>query len=143
MTIHYIWKEIFEEVIFLKYHQNPQETEHRKKERERENIFNKRRKRNKKRRWRKIKAPRVSSNKGEVNILRGEKHFNFKIFLLMWFHFLPLHHTISKTCSKIIEKVFLTLFGPSFSLATYITWVVPFLSLPKSSTYLAFRGTIS
>jgi hypothetical protein len=24
------------------------------------------------------KAPRVSSNKGEVNILRGEKHFNFK-----------------------------------------------------------------
>jgi hypothetical protein len=27
---------------------------------------------------RKKKAPRVSSNKGEVNILRGEKHFNFK-----------------------------------------------------------------
>jgi hypothetical protein len=25
------------------------------------------------------KARRVSSNKGEVNILRGEKHFNFKI----------------------------------------------------------------
>jgi hypothetical protein len=24
------------------------------------------------------KAPRVSSNKGEVNILRGEKYFNFK-----------------------------------------------------------------
>jgi hypothetical protein len=24
------------------------------------------------------KAPRVSSNKGEVNILRGERHFNFK-----------------------------------------------------------------
>jgi hypothetical protein len=24
------------------------------------------------------KAPRVSSNKGEVNILRREKHFNFK-----------------------------------------------------------------
>jgi hypothetical protein len=33
----------------------------------------------------------------------------------------PLHHTISKTRSKIIEKVFLTLFGPSFSLAIYIT----------------------
>jgi hypothetical protein len=75
----------------------------------------------------KKKAPRVSSNKGEVNILRGEKHFNFKIFFLMWFHFLPLHHTISKTSSKIIEKVFLTLFVPSFSLAIYITWVVPFL----------------
>jgi hypothetical protein len=24
------------------------------------------------------KAPRLSSNKGEVNILRGEKHFSFK-----------------------------------------------------------------
>jgi hypothetical protein len=27
---------------------------------------------------RKRKSQRVSSNKGEVNILRGEKHFNFK-----------------------------------------------------------------
>jgi hypothetical protein len=27
----------------------------------------------------------------------------------------PLHHTISKTLSKIIEEVFLTLFGPSSS----------------------------
>jgi hypothetical protein len=72
-------------------------------------------------RGRKRKAPRVSLNKGEVNILCGEKHFNFKIFFLMWFYFLPLHHTISKTSSKIIKKVFLTLFGPSFSLAIYIT----------------------
>jgi hypothetical protein len=31
-----------------------------------------------KKRGRKRKASRVSSNKGEVNILRGEKHFNFK-----------------------------------------------------------------
>jgi hypothetical protein len=82
---------------------------------------------NKKRWERKRKAPRVASNRGEVIILRGEKHFNFKIFFLMWFHFLPLHHTISKTPSKIIVKVFLTLFGPSFILAIYITWVVPFL----------------
>jgi hypothetical protein len=37
----------------------------------------------KKRRERKRKAPRVPSNKREVNILRGEKHFNFKIFVLM------------------------------------------------------------
>jgi hypothetical protein len=29
-------------------------------------------------RKRKRKAPKVSSNKGEVNILRGERHFNFK-----------------------------------------------------------------
>jgi hypothetical protein len=34
-SYHFIWKEIFEEVNFLlKYHQNPQETEHRKKQRE-------------------------------------------------------------------------------------------------------------
>jgi hypothetical protein len=34
-----------------------------------------------KKKGRKRKAPRVSSNKGEVNILRGEKHFNFKNIL--------------------------------------------------------------
>jgi hypothetical protein len=28
---------------------------------------------------RKRKDPKVSSNKGEVNILREERHFNFKI----------------------------------------------------------------
>jgi hypothetical protein len=39
---HFIWKEIFEEVIFLlKYHQNPQGAEHRKK---RENVLKKREK---------------------------------------------------------------------------------------------------
>jgi hypothetical protein len=78
-------------------------------------------KKEKKRRGRKRKAPRVSSNKGKVNILRGEKYFNFKIFFLMRFHFLPLYHTISKTPSKIIEKVFLSLFWPSIILAIYIT----------------------
>jgi hypothetical protein len=31
----------------------------------------------------KKKAPSVSSNKQEVNILRGEKHFNFKNPFLM------------------------------------------------------------
>jgi hypothetical protein len=31
-----------------------------------------------KKRGRERKAPKVSSNKGEVNILRGERHFNFK-----------------------------------------------------------------
>jgi hypothetical protein len=34
-------------------------------------------------RGRKRKAPRVSSNKGEVHILRGEKHFNFQNLILM------------------------------------------------------------
>jgi hypothetical protein len=52
---------------------------HREKKRKR--IGKKEKK--KKRRGRKRKAPRVSSNKGKVNILRGEKHFNFKIFFLL------------------------------------------------------------
>jgi hypothetical protein len=56
-----------------------------------------------------------------------EKTFELQKFKSMWSHFLPLHHTISKNLSKIIEKNFLTPFGPSFSLATYMTWVVPFL----------------
>jgi hypothetical protein len=50
-------------VIFLKYHQNPQVLKRRSKKKQRE---------------RKIKAPKISSNKGEVNILRRERHFNFK-----------------------------------------------------------------
>jgi hypothetical protein len=45
--------------FLLKYHQNPQVLKRQRKKRGR-------------------KAPRVSSNKEEVNILRGEKHFNFK-----------------------------------------------------------------
>jgi hypothetical protein len=53
--------------------------EHRKKKKtERKHI-----KKDKKRRGKKRKALRVSSNKGEVNILRGEKYFNFKIFFLI------------------------------------------------------------
>jgi hypothetical protein len=36
-------------------------------------------KKTKKKRGREREAPRVSSNKGKVNILRGKRHFNFKI----------------------------------------------------------------
>jgi hypothetical protein len=62
------------------------------------------------------------------SIFWGEKNTSTsKISFLMWFHVLPLHHTISKTLSKIIKNVFLALFGPSFNLAMYITWVVAFL----------------
>jgi hypothetical protein len=94
-------------------HLSPQEME-RKKERERK-------------RKRKRKAPKVTSNKGEVNILRRERCFNFKNTFSMWSYFLALHHTISRTLFKIIEKIFLTLSRPSFILATYMTCVVPFL----------------
>jgi hypothetical protein len=51
-----------------------------KRKKNRENIL---KKEIKKKRGRKRKALRVSSNKGKINILRGEKLFNFKIFFLM------------------------------------------------------------
>jgi hypothetical protein len=75
----------------------------------------------------KRKAPRVSSNKRGSQYFVRRKTLQLQKSFLMWFHFLPLYHTISKTLSKIIEEVFLTIFGPSFSLAIYMTWVVPFL----------------
>jgi hypothetical protein len=97
--------------------------EHRKKERK---VLKKRKKeREKGKKERKRKTLRVYSNKGKVNILRGKNTSTLKIFF--WCDFLPFHHTISKTLSKIIEKVFLAIFGPSFNLAIYMTWVVPFL----------------
>jgi hypothetical protein len=54
----------------------------------------KREKEKKRRRGRKRRAPRVSSNKGEVNILRGEKHFNFKniLFDVTPFSYTPSYH---------------------------------------------------
>jgi hypothetical protein len=57
----------------------------------------------------------------------GKNTSTSEISFLMRFHFLPLHHTIWKTLSKIIKKVFFALFWPSFDLAIYIIWVVPFL----------------
>jgi hypothetical protein len=73
-------------IFLLKYHQNsssPQETEHK---REREKIIEKEEERKKEE---EKKTPRVSSNKGEVNILRGEKHFNFKNILFDVIPFSP------------------------------------------------------
>jgi hypothetical protein len=67
------------------------------------------------------KAPKVSSNKGEVNILRGERHFNFKNPFRCDLIFSPSIISFQKPFPKIIEKFFLTPFGPSFSLAIYMT----------------------
>jgi hypothetical protein len=121
---HSIWKESFWRSEFSpQISSNPQVLRRRSiKKEERKNYWKKKEKRGRKR-----KAPRVSLNKGEVNILRGENTSTSKISFLIWFHFLHLHDTILKTLSKIIEKVFLAIFGPSFNLAIYITWVVPFL----------------
>jgi hypothetical protein len=86
---------------------SPQETKHEKK-------------------GEKKKAPRVPSNKRGSQYFERRKTLQLQKPFLMWFHFLPLHYTISKILSKIIEKVFLTLFWSSFRLAIYITWVVLF-----------------
>jgi hypothetical protein len=96
---------------------SPQEPEHRKKEREKveEKVFKKERK----------KAQRVSSNK------RGSQYFEKKNTTTSKIHFYmilfsppPSYHF--KNLFQIIERNFLTLFGPSFSLAIYMTSVVPF-----------------
>jgi hypothetical protein len=102
---------------------SPQETEHRKE----------------KKRKKKKKVPRLSLNKRRSQYFERSKTLQLQRSFLMWFHFLPLHHTISKTLSKIIEKVFLALFGPSFSLTIYMTWVVPFLFTHELHIFSLFR----
>jgi hypothetical protein len=58
--------------------------------------------------------------KGEVNILKGGKHFNFENpFYVIPFSPPPSYQF--ENLFQIIEKVFVTLFGPSFSLAIYMT----------------------
>jgi hypothetical protein len=50
------------------------------------------------------KAPRISSNKREVNILRGEKHFNFKNSFWWDFIFSPSIIPIQKLFPKSLRK---------------------------------------
>jgi hypothetical protein len=96
----------------------PQETEHRERERERK------RKKNIEKRER--KAPRISSNKSGSQYFERRKTLQLqKPFLYDSIFSPPSYHL--KDLFQIIEKVFITLFGPSFSLAIYMTWVVPFL----------------
>jgi hypothetical protein len=68
---------------------SPQETEHRKKEKGKE---------------KEKRAPRVSSNKSGSQYFERRKTLQLQRSSLMWFHFLPLHHTISKTFSKLLRK---------------------------------------
>jgi hypothetical protein len=99
--------------FLLKYHRNPYVLERRswkKREKEKE----------------KEKLQKSLEIKGKLTFWE-EKYASTSKFFSMWSHFLPLRHTIPKALSKIIEKNFLTLFGPSISLAIYMTWVVPFL----------------
>jgi hypothetical protein len=69
--------------------------EHRKKEGKR-----------KKKRGRERKALRVYSNKGEVTILRGEKHFNFKNSFRCDSIFFPSIITFQKPFPKSLRMFF-------------------------------------
>jgi hypothetical protein len=73
----------------------------------------------KKKRKKRESSKCLSSNKRGSQYFERRKTLQLQKFFLMWFYFLPLHHTISKTLFKIIEKYFLTIFGPFFSLAIY------------------------
>jgi hypothetical protein len=92
--------------------------------------FSKRRsieKRERKKYWKKEREKEKLQE--SLQIKRGSQYFERrKTFQLQnpftWVHFLPLHHTISKTLSKIIWENFAALFGPFFNLAIYMTWVL-------------------
>jgi hypothetical protein len=124
------WRNDFSPLISSKP-SSPQETEHREKERERKS---------KKRYWKKEREKLQESLqiKGEVNILRGGKHFNFENpFYMIPFSPPPSYHF--ENLFQTIEKVFITLFG--HPLAWQYSWLelYPF-SLPMSSTYSAYKG---
>jgi hypothetical protein len=70
----------------------------------------------------KRKAPRVSSNKRGSQYFERRKHFKFKNPFWCDSIFSPSIISFQKILSKINEKVFLTLFGPSVSLPIYMTW---------------------
>jgi hypothetical protein len=108
------WRSDFSTLISSKP-PSPKEIEHKKKEKKRKKKY-----------WKKERKLQESLQiKGEVNILRGEKRFNFKkSFYMIPFSLPPSYHF--ENVFQIIEKIFLTLFGPSFSLAIYMNWVVHF-----------------
>jgi hypothetical protein len=88
------WRSDFSPLISSKP-LSPQDTEHRKREREKR----------KKKYWKKEKkAPRVSSNKRGSQYFKREKQLQLQKFFFIWFHFLPLHHTNSKTFSNSLRK---------------------------------------
>jgi hypothetical protein len=133
ISSHAIWKEFLTVVFLHKYHQNPwvlKGTEHRKK---REKYWKKTKKE------RKRKTQRVSSNKKEKSIFWEEKNIATSKSFLYEPIFFPSIIPFQKPFPKSFEKISqLFLYHP-------LTWqyiwpeLYP-LSLPMSSTYLAFRG---
>jgi hypothetical protein len=94
-------------------------SEHRKKERK--SIGKEREKK------RKRKAPRDPSNKKGESTFWEEKNIATSKSFLYEPIFYPSIIQFQKTLSKIIWENFAALFGPSFNLAIYMTWVVSFV----------------
>jgi hypothetical protein len=59
-----------------------------------------------KKREKEKRAPKVSSNKGEVNILRGERHFNFKNPFRCDLIFSPSSIPFQKSFPKSLRKFY-------------------------------------
>jgi hypothetical protein len=132
-------KKIFKEVIFLlKYQQNPQVLKRRSIEKKREKSIQKKKKKEK--RGRKRKAPRVSSNKGKVNILRGEKNTSTSKFLFDVTPFSPPPSQHFRNPFQNHWKSFLNSFWTILLLGNIYDLSYTLSSLPMSPTYLAFRG---
>jgi hypothetical protein len=93
----------------------------------------------KEKREKRRKARKVSLNKGEVNILRGEWHFNFKNPFWCDLIFSPSIIPFQKPFPKSLRKNFLPFLD--HPLAWQYRWLelYPF-SLPMSSTYSIYRG---
>jgi hypothetical protein len=111
--------------FLLKYHRNPQVLKRRSRKKK---STEKRERKEKEKGKEEVKEKLQESLQIKGNsIFWEEKNTSTSKILFHVIPFSPLPSYHFKNLSKIIEKVFLTLFGPSFSLAIYITWVVPFL----------------
>jgi hypothetical protein len=100
----------------------PESSKCRSIEKNREKVLEKR-----ERKKRKRKAPRDPSNKKGESTFWEEKNIATSKSFLYEPIFYPSIIPFQKTLSKIIWKNFAALFGPSFNLAIYMTWVVSFV----------------
>jgi chromatin remodeling complex protein RSC6 len=121
-----IWKEFLKAVFSSNIIKIPESSKRRSIKKREKKYWKKGERKKEKEKERKRKAPRVSSNKKGKSIFWEEKNIAIsKSFL--YEHIFSPHHTISKTLSKIIWENFVALFGPSFNLAIYMTWVISFV----------------
>jgi hypothetical protein len=109
------WRSVFSPLISSKP-QSPQEMEHRKKER----------KRGRKSIEKKKESSKSLFKEKEKSIFWEERNTSTSKILFYMIPFSPPPSYHFERLFQIIEKIFLSLFGLSFSLAIYMTWLVPF-----------------